>query len=167
MLWRPEPHKSSCSLCSSIPDDQGIKALSNKRTITGCFDSGTSESVTKPLRHLARQEGGSRGLGAHDGPGATAGLGGRSWSHETHDGPRAVLCQETEARDMRHVAVPELLQALLAGARATRHMTAPELPYTRRQEPQDTQACAPVLSFVFDLKLVREGIQGPGGTDTS
>jgi hypothetical protein len=32
---------------------------------------------------------------ASDGPGAAAGPGGESWSHEARGGPGAVLCQET------------------------------------------------------------------------
>jgi hypothetical protein len=59
MLRRPELHKSPCSSCSSVADDQETKALSNKRTIAGCSCSSTGGSVIKPLRHLARQVGGS------------------------------------------------------------------------------------------------------------
>jgi hypothetical protein len=40
---------------------------------------------------------GSRGHGAHGGPGAAAGPGGGSWSHEARDGSGAALCQETGA----------------------------------------------------------------------
>jgi hypothetical protein len=79
---------------------------------------------------------GSRGHGARGSPGAATGPGGGSWSHEARGGPGAVLCQE-------------------AGAGATGHVAVPELPCARRREPRDTQACAPVLSFVFNLKLVR------------
>jgi hypothetical protein len=57
-------------------------------------------------------------------------------------------------RATRHVALPELLRALVAGAGATRHVAALELPYARRREPQDMWACVPVLPFVFDLKLI-------------
>jgi hypothetical protein len=35
------------------------------------------------------------------------------------------------------------------GARATRHVAAPKLPYARRWEPWDTRACTPVLSFIL------------------
>jgi hypothetical protein len=67
------------------------------------------------------------------------------------------MCQETGAGVTGHVAVPELLRALVAGGGATRHVAALELPYVRRWEPRDTRACAPVLSFIFDLELVRGG----------
>jgi hypothetical protein len=38
-----------------------------------------------------------------------------------------------------------------------RAVTVPELSCARRREPRDTLAGAPVLPFVFDLKLVRGG----------
>jgi hypothetical protein len=50
---------------------------------------------------------------------------------------------------MGHVAVPELPRVLVAGARATRHVAAPKLPYARRWESWDTRACTPVLSFIL------------------
>jgi hypothetical protein len=50
-------------------------------------------------------------------------------------GPRAVLCQETGVGATGHVAVPELPQALVAGARATTHTAILELSCARRQEP--------------------------------
>jgi hypothetical protein len=53
------------------------------------------------------------------------------------------------SRGHGHVAVAKLPRALVAVAGATRHMVAPELPCARRWEPWDTQAFAPVLSFVF------------------
>jgi hypothetical protein len=88
---------------------------------------------------------------------------------------------------MGHVVVPELSRALVAGAGATGHvavlelscvrrwepgpwgtwrsrscrheaLATPELPCARRWVLWDTQACVPVLPFVFDLKPVREGI---------
>jgi hypothetical protein len=71
------------------------------------------------------------------------GLGGGSWSHEACGGPRAVLCQETGARAMGHMAVPELPRALVVGAGATRHMAAPELPCARRREPWNTRHVHP------------------------
>jgi hypothetical protein len=110
---------------------------------------------------------GSRGHGARGGPGAATGPGGGSWSHEAHGGPGAVLCQETGAEATGHVAVLELPQALVVGAGAMRHVTAPELPCARRREPRDTLACAPVLSFIFDLELVREGIRSSGYRQTA
>jgi hypothetical protein len=58
MLRRPESRKSSCPLRSSIANDQETKAPSNKRTTSGYSCSSTGGSVIKPLRHLARQEGG-------------------------------------------------------------------------------------------------------------
>jgi hypothetical protein len=63
---------------------------------------------------------------------------------------------------MGHVADPELSWALVAGATAMRHVVAPELPYARSRESWDTRVCAPVLPFVFDLKLVRGGIRSSG-----
>jgi hypothetical protein len=41
---------------------------------------------------------------------------------------------------------------------------APKLPCARRRESCDTQACAPVLSFIFDLELVH-GVPGLQNTD--
>jgi hypothetical protein len=105
---------------------------------------------------------GSRGPGARGGPRAAAGPGGGSWSHEARGSPGAVLCQETGDGATGHVAVPELLRTLVAGAGATRHVTAPELPCAKRRESWDTRACAPVLPFVFDLKLVRGGTRSSG-----
>jgi hypothetical protein len=65
---------------------------------------------------------------------------------------------------MGHVAVPELPWALVAGAGATRHVAAPELPCARRRESWDTQTCASVLSFIFELELVH-GVPGLENTD--
>jgi hypothetical protein len=62
-----------------------------------------------------------------------------------------------EPRPQGHVAVSELPRALVAGAGAMRHAAALELPCARRWEPRDMRACAPVLSFIFDLKLIRGG----------
>jgi hypothetical protein len=92
---------------------------------------------------------GNRGHGARDGPGAVTGPGGRSWSHEAHDGPRAVLCQETGAGATGHVTVPELPRVLVARAGATRHVAALELTCTRRREPWEAWTCAPILSFIL------------------
>jgi hypothetical protein len=131
-LRQPEPRKSSYSPCSSIADDQETKALSNKRTTTGCSGSNTSGSIAKPLQHLAR------------------------------GGPGAVLRQETGARATGRVAVSELSRALVAGAGATRHVMALEQPCARRWEPQDTRACAHVFPFIFDLKLIRGGTRSSG-----
>jgi hypothetical protein len=61
-----------------------------------------------------------------------------------------------------HVAVPELSGALVVGAGATRHVTASELPCARRWVSRDTQACALVLSFIFDLELVHGGTWSSG-----
>jgi hypothetical protein len=105
---------------------------------------------------------GSRGHGARGGPRAAVGPGGGSWSHEARGGPRVVLCRETGARATEHMVVPELPWALVAGAGAMRHVTALELPYARRREPRDTQACSPILPFVFDLKLVCGGTRFSG-----
>jgi hypothetical protein len=58
---------------------------------------------------------------------------------------------------MGHEAVLELLRTLVAGARATRHVAAPELPCARRWVPWDMWACAPVLCFIFNLELLRGG----------
>jgi hypothetical protein len=63
---------------------------------------------------------------------------------------------------MGHMADPELSWALVVGATATRHVAAPELPYAKSREPRDTRACASVLPFVFDLKLLRGGIWSSG-----
>jgi hypothetical protein len=92
---------------------------------------------------------GSQGHGARGGPRAVAGPGGGSWSHESRGGPGAVLCHETGVGATGHVTVPELLWALVAGARPTRDVAALELPCARRQEPWDTWACAPISSFVL------------------
>jgi hypothetical protein len=77
----------------------------------------------------------------------------------TRGGPVAYLCQETGAEATGHVAIPEMSRALVAGAGATRHVVAPELPCSRRWMPQDTRACASVLSFIFYLELLH-GVPG-------
>jgi hypothetical protein len=105
---------------------------------------------------------GSRGHGTHGSPRVATSPGGGSWSHDARDGPGASLCQEMGAGATGHVAVPELPRALVAGAGAMRHVAAPELPCARRWEPRDMRACAPVLSFIFDLKLVRGGTRSSG-----
>jgi hypothetical protein len=66
------------------------------------------------------------------------------------------------AAAMEHVVVPELPRAMVVGAGATRHMVASELPCARIWEPRDIWACAPVLSFIFDLELVRGGTRSSG-----
>jgi hypothetical protein len=91
----------------------------------------------------------SRGHGARGGPGAFVGPGGGSWSHEARGDSEAALCQETGVGATGHVAVSELPRVLVAGAGATRHVAARELPCARRRELWDTQACAPILSFVL------------------
>jgi hypothetical protein len=58
-----------------------------------------------------------------------------SWSYEARGGPGAGLCQVTGAEAMGHVAVPELLRALVVGGGATRHVVALKLPCVRRWEP--------------------------------
>jgi hypothetical protein len=78
----------------------------------------------------------SRGHGACGGLGAAADPSGKSWSYEARGGPGAGLCQVTGAEAMGHVAVPELLRALVAGGEATRHVVALKLPCARRWEPQ-------------------------------
>jgi hypothetical protein len=97
---------------------------------------------------------GHRARGSHE---VIVGPGGGSWSHDARDGPGASLCQEMGAEATGHVAVSELPRALVAGAGAMRHVVALELPCARRWEPRDMRACAPVLSFIFDLKLIRGG----------
>jgi hypothetical protein len=72
---------------------------------------------------------------------------------------------ETRAKAIGHIAVPELLWALVAGARATRHVAALKLPCARRQEPWDTRACAPVLSFILTWRLYM-GVSGLQGTNS-
>jgi hypothetical protein len=61
--------------------------------------------------------------------------------------------------------VLELPRVLVAGAGATRHVVAPELPYARIREPWDTRACTPILSFVLTWSLY-VGVSGLQGTDT-
>jgi hypothetical protein len=58
MLRRSESCKFSCSLRSSIADDQETKTLSNKRSTGGCSCSNTVKNVVKSLRYLTRQVGG-------------------------------------------------------------------------------------------------------------
>jgi hypothetical protein len=55
---RLEPRKSSCPPYSLITNTLCDLSPSNKRTTAGCSCSGPGGSVIKPLRHLARQEGG-------------------------------------------------------------------------------------------------------------
>jgi hypothetical protein len=106
--------------------------------------AGATRHAAVPELSYAR----SRGHRACGGPGAAVGPGGRSWSHKACDGPRTVMCQET-------------------GAGATRHVAAPKLPCARTREPRDTWACAPVLPFIFDLKLIRRvpGLQSTNKTN--
>jgi hypothetical protein len=90
---------------------------------------------------------------------------GGSWSHGAHDSPGAilvVLCPKTGAGSTGHMAVPELPRALAAGATAMRHAVALELPCARGRELRDTRACAPILPFVFDLKLICGGVRSSG-----
>jgi hypothetical protein len=53
-------------------------------------------------------EAGAGGQVTHGDPGAALGPSGGSWSHETRDGFRAALSQETRAGATGHVAAPEL-----------------------------------------------------------
>jgi hypothetical protein len=105
---------------------------------------------------------GSRGHRACGSPGAATGPSGGSWSHGARGSLGAVLCLGTGAEATGHVVVPELPWALVAGAGVTRHVVAPKLPCARKWEPQETRACAPVLPFIFDLKLIRGGIWSSG-----
>jgi hypothetical protein len=52
----------------------------------------------------------------------------------------------------------------VAGARAKRHVVAPELPCDRRREPWDTRVCAHVLSFILTWSLYA-GVSDLQGTD--
>jgi hypothetical protein len=63
---------------------------------------------------------------------------------------------------MGHVAIPEMSRALVAGDGAMRHVVTPELPCSRRWMPQDTRACASVLSFIFYLELLHGGTRSSG-----
>jgi hypothetical protein len=64
-----------------------------------------------------------------------------------------------------HVMVSVLSWALVAGAGATRHVAASELPYARGRELRDTRACVPILSFILTWSLY-VGVSGLQGTDT-
>jgi hypothetical protein len=90
------------------------------------------------------------------------GPGGGSWSHDACARSQSWPVPGVGAGAIGHVAAPELSRALVVGAEAMRHVGAPGLPYAKRWELRGTRACAPVLSFIFDLELVRGGIRSLG-----